>query len=222
MARALYFCQEDDYGQPLNFDDWTEPQGRGPPFVWCCDCNQTPFPAALLWAGFHLNHDEVQAKSYSENVFAVSLAGNQGLRPLEILSDTALRELRVLYISIFPCKCLTPYCQRPVTGHFHYRPERWGFWDSTQILVGNAPHSRPLCCISWTDKQTLSQWERICARLRANSRPHQLSLYLAANTADPQTAMRILDPLDDPLDGLPILKNFGHQSGTSSQGLSKV
>uniref|UniRef100_A0A8H7K3G4 Uncharacterized protein n=1 Tax=Bionectria ochroleuca TaxID=29856 RepID=A0A8H7K3G4_BIOOC len=204
MARDLYFCQKDDDGQPPNVDDW-----RGPPFAWCCICNQTPFPAALLWAGSHLIHDEVQAKIYSENVFAVSLSGNQGLRPLEMLSDTALRELRVLYISICPCKCLTPYCQRPDTEHFDDRPERWEFWDSTQILVDNAPHSRPLGCISWTDKRTLSQWERICARLRANSRPHQLSLYLAANVADPQTAMRILDPLD----GLPILKNLGINLG---------
>ncbi|CAH0057354.1 unnamed protein product [Clonostachys solani] len=221
-ARDWNVRWKDDDGQPPNIDEWTEPQWCGPTLrPWRCPYNLTPFPVALLWAGSRLIHHEVQAKMYSENTFAVSLVGSQGLRPLEMLSDAALRELRVLYISICPCKCLTPYCHRLDTDHdcyeFDYRPDRGEFWESTQILVDDAPHSRPLGCISWTDKRTLSQWGKICARLRANSRPHQLSLYLAANVADPQTANRILDPLD----GLPILKNLGINLGRHLKGFQK-
>ncbi|CAG9981496.1 unnamed protein product [Clonostachys byssicola] len=218
LARGLNLCWKDDDDQPPSIDDWTEPEWRGPRFSSCSPFNRTPFPAALLWAGSHLIHNEVQAKIYSENTFAVSLAGNQSLRPLEMLSDAALRELRVLFIIICPCKCLTPCCQGPNEDHSCYdfddRPDRRGFWRLTKMLVDDAPHSRPLGCISWTDKQTLSQWERICARLRANSRPRQLSLYLVANVADPQTAKRIVDPLD----GLPILKDLGINLGRRLKG----
>ncbi|VUC24211.1 unnamed protein product [Clonostachys rosea] len=222
MARDSNLCWKDDDGPSSNNDDWTEPLWCGPiSRSWRCPYNRTPFPAALLWAGSRLVHHELEAKIYSQNTFAISLVGHQGLRPLEMLSDAALRELRVLYVSICPCECLTPYCDGLGEGHdcyqFHDRPGRWEFWKSTEILDGDFAHSRPLDCISRTDKRSLSQWERICARLKANTRPNQLSLYLAANVANPQTANRMLDPLN----GLPILKDLGINLGHHLNGFQK-
>ncbi|KAF3771104.1 hypothetical protein M406DRAFT_326504 [Cryphonectria parasitica EP155] len=184
------------------------PDGQPSPF------SEEPFPWALLRAGSHLVHDEVQAKLYAQNAFAVSLLGPQGLLPLEMLSNAALRELRVLIIALSPCRCLTHYCCKMNWSYgeciFWPRPRRDFFWAALRALTESRQHSKPLGCVSRTDKSILSQWRRVCARLAANARPYQLKLYLVAEVADDQTLNAIVGPLRS----LPVLSeaaiNLGH------------
>lgn len=160
--------------------------------------NKPSLSAALLWAGCHLIHDEVETKLYAENIFAVSLMGDRDLQTLERMSDTALRELRTLIISLLPCRYRSQDdFFRHGVGYSYW--ERYGdlpsFWD-------NVDHQLCLSTVH-TDTSILVQWKRICARLAANSRPHQLSLFLVADVADVEAAKGILDPLS----GMPPLRD---------------
>lgn len=187
---------------PPVVNEYRHPDGQPSPF------SEDPFPVALLRAGSHLVLNEVQAKLYAQNTFAVSLLGPQGLHPLEILSDAALSELRVLIIALSPCRCLTPYCSK--IDVLWPRPRRDLFWAALQTQTEYRQHSRPLGCVSRTDKSILSQWRRVCTRLAANTRPNQLKLYLVAEVADHQT----LDAIVGPLRNMPVLReaaiNLGH------------
>lgn len=188
---------KDHEGQPLNevpasVAEYRRHRDDRSPF------SEESFPVGLLRVGSRLIQNEVQARLYAHNTFAVSLLGPDGLRHLENLSDTALRELRVLIVSLHPCKCLTPFCSKI---NWNYgdcsvwpRPRSEYFWNALRHLSENN-HSRSLGCVSRTDKVTLARWQRTCARLASNTRPHQLTLYLTAEPADSQTAHAILDPL---------------------------
>lgn len=203
---------KDHEGQPLN---------EVPYYVADSSCygdDRSPFyeesfPVGLLRVGSRLIQDEVQARLYAHNTFAVSLLGPDGLRPLESLGDSALRELRVLVVSLRPCKCLTPFCSKINWNHGECavwpRPRSENFWIALRHL-SEGTHSRPLCCVSRTDKITLARWQRICARLASNTRPRQLTLYLTAEPADSRTAHAILDPLRR----LPVLQDAVINLGT--------
>lgn len=212
-------CLQDHNEQPLN---WV------PAPVADCSCAnghwsrfyEEPFPTALLRAGSRLIHDEVQAKLYAQNVFAVSLLGPNGLHPLEMLSHAALRELRVLIVSLRPCKCLTSFCSRIDWGYGECgvwpRPRGEYFSRALQSLsLRSTQHRRPLGCVSRTDKLTLARWQRICARLASSIRPRQLKLYLVAETADEQTANAILDPLRR----MPVVKEAAIHLGTHLESI---
>lgn len=203
---------KDHEGQPLN-------KVPGPLAGYRChEDDRSPFfeesfPAALLRVGSRLIHNEVQARLYAHNIFAVSLLGPDGLRPLENLGDTALRELRVLVVSLRPCKCLNPFCSQINWGYGKCsvwpRPQSYYFWNALRHL-SEGTHSRPLGCVSRTDKATLARWQRICARLASNTRPRQLTLYLTAEPADSQAANAIIGPLRK----LPVLQNAAINLGT--------
>ncbi|KAH7129021.1 hypothetical protein EDB81DRAFT_906816 [Dactylonectria macrodidyma] len=171
---------------------------------------EEPFPAALLWAGSRLIHDEVEAKLYAQNTFAVDLVMRGGLRPLEMLSDAALSHLRALVVSLRRCSCLTPFCDKErCLGnecddcHLWPRPLCCHFWETVELVGGDRQHAKAMSTLSRTDKQALERWKRICARLVSNVTPGQLKFYLVAKVADLETAHAILDPLDDmPLSSL--------------------
>lgn len=171
------------------------------------------FPVGLLRVGSRLIQAEVQARLYAHNTFAVSLLGPDGLKPLDNLGDAALRELRMLIVSLRPCKCLTPFCSKINWGYGEcgvwHRPHSDDFWNAISNL-SMGTHSRPLGCVSRTDKITLARWQRTCARLASNTRPHQLSLYLMAEPANSRTANAILDPLRK----LPVLQDAVINLGT--------
>lgn len=193
---------------PAIVNDYHHPDGQPSPF------SEDPFPLALLRAGSHLVHNEVQAKLYAQNAFAVSVSGPQGLHPLEMLSDAALKELRLLLVSLSPCRCLSPYCCKMNWSYgecvFWPRPRREFFWAALRTLTETSQHSRPLGCVSRTDKSILGQWRRVCTRLAAHVRPYQLKLYLVAEVADHQTLNAVVGPLRS----LPVLReaaiNLGH------------
>lgn len=172
------------------------------------DIFEDPFPNGLLLASSHI-HREVEVKLYSENAFAVSLMGTEGLWPLETLSDTALQELRVLIVSLLPCHCLTPKCTEFNMDYgdcgIFPRPTCWDYWNAISCHYNDVwgGHSRPLSLKSRTDKHILRQWERICARLATNTRWKQLKLYLVTQVDDRQTFNAVLDPLRS----LPALKD---------------
>ncbi|KAH7140324.1 hypothetical protein B0J13DRAFT_676689 [Dactylonectria estremocensis] len=170
---------------------------------------EEPFPAALLWAGSRLIHDEVEAKLYAQNTFAVNLVMRDSLRPLEMLSDAALSHLRALVVSLQPCRCLTPFCdkERWVGADCNEcrpwpRPLCIHFWEAIEIVGGDRRHARALGMLSRTDKQTLARWKRICGRLASHVTPGQLKFYLFAEAADLEAAHAIIDPLED----MPVLK----------------
>ncbi|CAH0028957.1 unnamed protein product, partial [Clonostachys rhizophaga] len=177
------------------------------------------FSAPLLWAGSHLIHDEVESKLYAENIFAVSLIGDRGLQSLEMMSDTALRELRTLIVSLLPCRYRSEaaFFREHIGSLDHFgsldqqKEDLASFWLGVDCkLSPHGPHPR-FSDISLADKSILVQWKRICARLAANSPPHQLSLSLVADVDDVETAKAILDPLN----GMPPLRdvavNLGHR-----------
>ncbi|CAG9996464.1 unnamed protein product [Clonostachys byssicola] len=163
-----------------------------------------PFPAALLWAGSHLIHDEVETKLYAENILAVSMLGERGLQPLEMMSDTALRELRTLIISFLPCR------YRSQDDFFKYHTG-WFDGEREDNLPSFWKHVTHRLCFGFVhiDTSILAQWKRICARLAANSRPHQLSLSLIASVGDVETAKSILEPLS----GMPPLRDVAINLG---------
>ncbi|KAL1871625.1 hypothetical protein Daus18300_004625 [Diaporthe australafricana] len=183
--------------------DYERAGGGGNPSPY----SEEPFPSALLWAGSRIVHDEVVAKLYSQNAFAVSLSGLDGLRPLEMLGDAALRELRFLLVSLCACRCLPsrPFCAKSNWGYGECNiwPRRRGdyFRISQRHLVEDKAHSRPLRLQS-LDKLTLARWQRICARLARCLRPGQLRLYLLAEVAEMPIASTLLEPLQT----LPTLK----------------
>lgn len=155
------------------------------------------FPVALLRAS-RLVHSEVEAMLYSTNTFAISLPSPDGLRPLETLSATAIKNLTRLVVSLRTCRCIIPNgCSRIDWGDginvFCSRPTSVPFLTSLERLSANT-HDRPLGHISRTEKNTLARWQRICGRLSV-VRPGQLWLYVVANVADLQTAHAILCPL---------------------------
>jgi hypothetical protein len=131
------------------------------------------------------------------------------------MSDTALRELRTLIVSLLPCRYRSEAdFFREYLGdldHFgsldQQKEDLASFWGRVDCKL--FPHHRP-SNISLADTSILTQWKRICARLAANSRPHQLSLSLVADVDDVETAKAILDPLS----GMPPLRdvaiNLGH------------
>ncbi|VUC37960.1 unnamed protein product [Clonostachys rosea] len=165
--------------------------------------NSVSSTGALLFAGSHLVHDEVETKIYAENTFAVSLVNDSGLQMLENLSDTALRELRTLIVSICPGRCRNRVDRDAYHALFwlRWKSRLQAFWDSVDDRLDR--DISPLNSSYKTDQSILSQWKRICARLAANSRPHQLSLSLVADVADEETAKGILDPLR----GMPPLRD---------------
>ena len=173
--------------------EWTDGETPSP-------YSEKPFPSALLWAGSRIIHDEVEAKLYSQNAFAVSLLGLDGLRRLEMLSDAALRELKFLSVSLRPCRRLPlrPFCAKSNWGYgeCNFWPRRRGdyFRISQCHLVKDNAHSRPLRLQS-LDKLTLAWWQRICARLGKCLRPGQLRLYLLTEVAELPTAGTLLEPL---------------------------
>lgn len=126
------------------------------------DTFEEAFPTGLLLASSQI-HKEVEFKLYSENAFAVSLMGTEGLRPLEALSDTALQELRVLIVSLLPCHCLTPKCTEFDMDYggcgIFPRPTCWDYWSSISSHYNDVwgGHSRPLSIGSRTDKHILRQ-----------------------------------------------------------------
>lgn len=203
---------KDHEGQPLNevpdsVAEYRCREGYSSPFF------EESFPVGLLRVGSRLIQNEVQARLYAHNTFAVSLLGPDGLRPLESLGDAALRELRVLVVSLRPCKCLTPFCSK-IDWYYGEcgvwpRPRSDYFWTALCHL-SEGTHSRPLGCISRTDKITLARWQRTCARLASNTRPHQLTIYLTAEPADSQTANAVLDPLRK----FPVLQDAAINLGT--------
>ncbi|KAJ4389596.1 hypothetical protein N0V93_007067 [Gnomoniopsis smithogilvyi] len=203
---------KDHEGQPLNkvprpVLDYRSHDGDRSPYF------EESFPFALLMVGSRLIHKEVLTKLYAHNTFAVSLLGPGGLRPLDHLGDTALRELRVLIVSLRPCKCLTPFCSKNSWGFGECgvwpRPRSDNFWNALQHL-SQGSHSRPLGHVSRTDKLTLARWRRTCARIASNTRPNQLSLYLTAEPGDTQIANAILAPLR----ALPVLRDAAINLGT--------
>lgn len=200
-----YICDNDDDDNDEEEDD-DDDEDQSPFF-------EASFPVGLLRVGSRLIQSEVQARLYAHNTFAVSLLGPDGLGPLESLGDAALRELRVLVVSLRPCKCLTPFCSKIDWGYGECgvwpRPRSDYFWNALQHL-SESTHSRALGCVSRTDKITLARWQRTCARLASNTRPHQLKLYLTAEPADSQTANAILDPLRK----LPVLQDAAINLGT--------
>ncbi|KAH6986896.1 hypothetical protein EDB80DRAFT_176330 [Ilyonectria destructans] len=183
---------------------------------------EDPFPAALLWAGSRLIHDEVEAKLYAQNTFAVNLMGRDGLRPLEMLSDAAVSHLRTLIVSLRCCSCLTPSCDMMNWLHGEQgdecdlclRPGGVHFWETLEFVDGDSQHGSALGMLHRTRKQALSRWKRICARLASNVSPGQLKFYLVAEVADLETASAILDPLGD----MPVLKEASICLGDELQG----
>lgn len=177
------------------------------------------FAPALLWAGSRVIHQEVEAKLYAQNTFAVSLMGVDGLRPLEMLSDAALRQIRVLIVSLQPCKCLTPFCSKVNWGYgergIWARPRIGYFWHVFERLAERATHSRPLGSTKQADKFTISRWQRICSRLGSNLSENQLKLYLVTDLEDLQTAHVILDPLKR----MPLLKEAAISLGSLGEHL---
>lgn len=200
-----YICDDDDDDNDEEEDD-DDDEDQSPFF-------EASFPVGLLRVGSRLIQSEVQARLYAHNTFAVSLLGPDGLGPLESLGDAALRDLRVLVVSLRPCKCLTPFCSKIDWGYGECgvwpRPRSDYFWNALQHL-SESTHSRALGCVSRTDKITLARWQRTCARLASNTRPHQLTLYLTAEPADSQTAHAILDPLRK----FPVLQDAAINLGT--------
>lgn len=188
------------------------PVYKSPPTPASRYLQEESFPAGLLRVGSRLIQDEVQAKLYAQNTFAVSLHGPGGLEPLEHLSNAALREVRVLIVSLCPCKCLTPFCSKINWNRGECvvwpRPRSEYFWDPLKRV--RVTHRRSLGCVSRTDRTTLACWRRICARLASNTQPRHLKLYLTAQPADNQTAHAILEPLRE----FPELKDIAINLGT--------
>ena len=141
--------------------------------------------------------NEVRGIIFSENDIGVSQTRFGGLRVLADIGVGAWQDLHVLAIRMQPCGCLTPYCT--VEGWPARDVEDDHYEDEVRFfgLGGDADqrHRRRLSSVNRHDRDTLREWEKICARIAAHGRPDRLKLFLACDVEDIDVAERIVKPL---------------------------
>ncbi|KAK0721106.1 hypothetical protein B0H67DRAFT_609556 [Lasiosphaeris hirsuta] len=141
--------------------------------------------------------NEVRSIVFSENDIGVSQTRFGGLRTLADSGSRAWQDLRVLVIRMQPCGCLTPYCT--VEGWPGKDVEEDHDEDEARFFRrgGDADprHHRRLGSVNRHDRDTLHQWERICAGIAAHGRPDCLRLFIACDVEHVEMAKRIVKPL---------------------------
>jgi hypothetical protein len=137
-------------------------------------------------------HDEVTRIIYGRNHFFISKRDSGALQRLEIMGTAALNALRVITIHLNICSCTVACCNLPE----NFR--RCGnFWE----CASDRKHDKPLGMVSRSDRATISQWTKICARLAAHAQPRKLHLYLICDCLELETAKAVVAPLAQ----LPVL-----------------
>lgn len=159
-----------------------------------------PFPLNLLYV-CHAIHDEVEKILYSENHFSITRRDLGGLQAIENMSIAALQQLRHILIRVNVSSCIRGCCHRKRSHH-----------GSHHICDDIREHDPPMGVISRSDKQILSQWQRICTRLATNIRPNMLSLYIICDCKDQETAKMVVEPLLS----MPVLKDCALRLATKN------
>ncbi|KAK0704383.1 hypothetical protein B0H67DRAFT_686789 [Lasiosphaeris hirsuta] len=141
--------------------------------------------------------NEVRRIVFSENDIGVSQTRFGGLRTLADSGSHNWQDLRVLVIRMQPCGCLTPYCT--VEGWPGRDVEEDHDENEARFFRrgGDADprHHRRLGSVDRHDRDTLYQWERICAGIVAHGRLGSLRLFMACDVEDVDVAKRIVKPL---------------------------
>ncbi|KAK5658407.1 hypothetical protein OQA88_2384 [Cercophora sp. LCS_1] len=161
-----------------------------------------------LLAVSHAIHDEMETALYSSYTWGVSTTGPGGLAPLENLSPQATRAMRCLFVDLTPCSCsgciLTGVCHNPIPVNVRFHISLYGShsppatdpeppWAWGQ--VNTCHQERPLNVRSRLDARTISQWERVCAKLVQHAEPRRFRLYVRCVVRDIKTAERVAKPL---------------------------
>ncbi|KAF4614394.1 hypothetical protein G7Y89_g15344 [Cudoniella acicularis] len=156
-----------------------------------------PLPTNLLPVCKSI-HGELLTVLYGSNRFVISRKLSPprgGLKMLEHLRDTTLRELRFLTIRVNVSSCENFCC-----GSRGYK-----CGNSIQPCPSPISHDTPLNHESDTDQLVISQWHRICTQLARSISPGKLALYVICDCADITTAQMVIKPLLS----LPALRDCG-------------
>jgi hypothetical protein len=150
-----------------------------------------------LFAVCNSIYNELQKVLYGENRFMVSRNARRGLRALEHLSKSTLREIRFLAIHFNVSSCEDKCCG--------CRPYSCGndLDNDPGPCQSISSHDTPL--LSNTDQLVISQWQRICTQLAGTIQPGNLELYVVCDCADATTAQMIAKSLLL----LPVLRDCG-------------
>jgi hypothetical protein len=146
-----------------------------------------------LFAVCHSVHNELRKVLYGENRLVVSRKAPRGLRVLERLGTSTLREIRFLVIRVNVSSCESRCCG--ARGH------RCG--NNWHRCLSPSSHDLPLS--SNIDQLVIAQWQRLCTQLASSVQPGNLALYVTCDCADVTTAQMIAEKLRL----LPALRDCG-------------
>jgi hypothetical protein len=138
-------------------------------------------------------HSELRKALYGDNRLVVSRKAPRGLRVLERLSASTLREIQFLVIRLNVSSCESRCCG--ARGH------RCG--NEWHRCLSPSSHDLPLS--SSVDQLVILQWERLCMQLASGVQPSNLALYVTCDCNDAITAHMIAQSLRL----LPALRDCG-------------
>jgi hypothetical protein len=128
-------------------------------------------------------HSELRKVLYGDNRLVVSRKAPRGLRVLERLSASTLREIQFLVIRLNVSSCESRCCG--ARGH------RCG--NDWHRCLSPSSHDLPLS--SSVDQLVILQWERLCIQLASGVQPSNLALYVTCDYNDIITAHMIAQSL---------------------------